>query len=352
MMRIFIVAGMLCMMGIASFGQVFSVNFNEDSSVKDPVSPIVKERIEAYALEISKIVIDEKILMNQEISSVNGELTAGTISETEADTKKTEISTKYSEKINERIDLLEFDLDEITKKQVEYTILSTDVEKLSQQKSYESLEEKYKAKHEVTGYLSYGMMHFEDGDNEMLNQHLGYSSGIDAGILYHKQLSRTSPWEFISGAYFSWRTIRFDDDYYIDRGDEGNVSLQQYGQNLEKSKLRSTYIVVPIGIKYNISKLKKITDEISFRDIDNGMGIGINMYGGFRISQNNIVKGEDISSREKDTNYYLNNFVYGAQFTLSFDNINFFIRQDLSSYFEDNTFDDRKMMQFGINIGF
>lgn len=352
MMRIFIVVGMLCMMSIASFGQVFSINFNEGSSVKDPVSPVVKEKIEFYALEISKIVIDEKILMNAEISSINGEITAGTISDSEGDSKKAEISSKYSEKINERIDLLEFDLDEITKKQVEYTILNTDVDKLTKEKNFKDLETKYKAKNEVVGFLSYGMMHFEDGDNESLNRHLGYGSGIDFGFLYHKQLNRTSPFTFITGAYFSWRTMRFDDDYMINRSEDGNVSLIQYDKNLEKSKLRSTYIMVPVGIKYSFSSLKKINDEISYRDVNKGIGIGVNVYGGFRINQNNIVKGQEISMREKGTNYNLNNFVYGAQATLSIDNINFFVRQDLSSYFKDNTFDDRKMLQFGINFGF
>lgn len=351
-MRIFIVAGMLCMMGIASYGQKISFDFNEDSSVKDPVSPIVKERIEAYALEISKIVIDEKILMNQEISSINGELSSGTISDNEADTRKAEISTKYSEKINERIDLLEFDLDEITKKQVEYTILNTDVDKLTQEKIHQSMEDKYKPKNEIVGFLSYGVMHFEDGNDESLNNHLGFGSGIDFGFLYHKQFNRTSPFTFITGAYFSWRTMRFDDDYMINRAEDGNVSLVQYDKNLEKSKLRSTYVMVPVGIKYSFASLKKVNDEISYRNVDKGIGIGVNVYGGFRINQNNIVKGEDISFREKGTNYNLNNFVYGAQATLSIDNINFFVRQDLSSYFKDNTFDDRKMLQFGINFGF
>lgn len=352
MMRIFIVVGMLCMMSIASFGQKISFDFNESNTTKDPVSPIVKEKIESYALEVSKIVIDEKILMNEEISTVNADITAGTISGAEGDNKKAEISQKYSEKINERIELLQFDLDEITKKQVEYTILSTDVEKLTKEKLYQTLENKHKPKNEIVGFLSYGVMHFADGDDESLNRHLGYGSGIDFGLLYHKQFNRTSPFTFITGAYFSWRTMRFDDDYMINRTDDGTVSLVQYDKNLEKSKLRSTYIMVPVGIKYSITPLKKVNDEISYRNVDKGIGIGVNVYGGFRINQNNIVKGEDISMREKGTNYNLSNFVYGAQATLSIDNVNFFVRQDLSSYFEDKTFDDRKMLQFGINFGF
>lgn len=342
---------LLCFISMESLAQKIKVDFNETNDY-EPISALVKDKIEDYAFKIRKIVIDEKILMNEEISNLDEQVKNNLISESDAEGLKKEISQKYSGKINERIEALDFDLDEIIKKQVEYTILNTDVEKLAKEKYHHSLEEKYKSKHEVTGYLSYGVMHFADGDNEMLNKHLGYSSGIDAGFIYHKQFNRTSPWEFISGVYFSWRTLRFDDDYMINRSGEGEVNLIRYNKNLEKSKLRSTYLMIPVGIKFNISPLQKVNEEFSYRNIDKGFGIGANLYGGFRISKNNIVKGEDISHREKDTNYNLSPFVYGAQVTLSIDNVNFFVRQDLSPYFEENTFDDRKMLQFGINFGF
>jgi len=351
-MKKFIVLGMSCLMGMTSFAQKVNFDFNKSETESDLISPVVKEKIEEYALEVRRIVIEEKILMNAEISKVDSVLTAKTINSSEAGRQKEEISQKYSDKIDERIHGLNFDLDEITKKQVQYTILSTDVEKLSKENELNTLQDKHKPKNEMTGYLSYGMMYFADDDNELLNKHLGYSSGIDAGFLYHKQFSRTSPWEFVTGVYFSWKTMRFDDDYMISRDDEGDVNLIQHDKNLTKSKLRATYIVVPVGLKFHISPLKKIGNEFSYRNIDRGLAIGANVYGGFRISKNNIVKGEDIGFREKDTNYNLNNIVYGAQFTLSLNNVNFFVRQDLSSYFKEGIFDDRKMLQFGINFGF
>ena len=353
-MKKFIVSGVLCLLAAASFGQVVSIDFNNASNDEesDLISPVVKEKIEEYALEVREIVIEEKVGMNAEIAKVDSIFATKAIDISEAEAQKEEISQRYSDKIDGRIQDLHFDLDEITKKQVQFTILSTDVEKLTEEIELNSLEKKHKAVNQVTGYLSYGMMYFADGDSELLNKHLGYSSGIDLGFIYHKQFNRTSPWEFVTGAYFSWKTMRFDDDYRIDRNEEGDVNLIQYDKNLSKSKLRATYLVVPVGLKFHVAPLKKVGDDFSYRQIDSGLAFGLNVYGGFRISQNNIVKGEDISFREKDTNYNLNNVVYGAQFTLSINEVNFFVRQDLSSYFKDNTFDDRKMLQFGINFGF
>src|SRR5690606_25685182 len=120
----------------------------------------------------------------------------------------------------------------------------------------------------------------------------------------------------------------------------------------DKSKLRSTYVMVPVGLKYSFNSLKT-RNEQTYRNPDGGFSIGAHVYGGFRISTNNIVDGGDeMEYRDKKSNYQLNNFAYGAQLTLSVMSWNFYVRQELSSFFKEGTFDDRKMLQFGINLGF
>lgn len=245
---------------------------------------------------------------------------------------------------------MNFNLDEITKQQVQYTILNTDLEELK--KEQEPKKKKYAAINQVTGFLSYGMIALADDDNQKLNDHLGYSSGIDFGLVYHRQLSRTSPLTFQSGLYLSWRTLRFEDDYFMYRNENGEVDLVQYDKNLDKSKLRATYLMVPIGLKYHFSKLNTDEDGETYRKINSGFGIGLNLYGGVKISQNNIVKGEDINWRHRKTDLNLNQFAYGAQLNVEINSWNLFVRQELSPYFKKGSFDDRKMLQFGINFGF
>src|SRR5690606_12174195 len=121
---------LLCFISMESLAQKIKVDFNETNDY-EPISALVKDKIEDYAFEIRKIVIDEKILMNEEISNLDEQVKNNLISESDAEGRKKEISQKYSGKINERIEALDFDLDEIIKKQVEYTILNTDVEKLA-----------------------------------------------------------------------------------------------------------------------------------------------------------------------------------------------------------------------------
>lgn len=346
-----IVLGLLCLVGMTLQAQKIKLDFNDKSTPGERVSPIYKEKTEQYAIEIREIVIQEKLAMETEVSKVETDLANGVISDSLAGNLKADIALRFSERINSGIENLKFDLDEAVKQQVQFSIMNTDVEQLKKDQEDKKEEWNYKPKNEMTGYLAYGMIVLPDDENQKLNDHLAYSSGIDFGFLYHRQPTKTSPFVFITGAYLSWRTVRFDDNYFLTRDGNGVVDLTQYPQNLDKSKLRSTYIMIPLGVKYSIFNLTTKNEE-TYRNPNNGIGITANVYGGFRVSTNHIVEGVDVDYRDKKTNYELNNFAYGAQLTLSIQNWNFFVRQELSPFFNDGNFDDRKMLQFGLNVGF
>lgn len=350
MMKKYLVLGFLCLISIPSLGQKIKIDFNNEKETDERVSPIVKEKVEQYALEVREIVITEKLAMEAEVAKVNEDLNQELISEEEANNLKADIALRFSERINSSIENLKFNLDEITKQQVQYSIMSTDLEQLKIEQKAKS--KAYNPVNQVTGYLAFGMISLPNDDNKKLNDHLGISSGIDAGLIYNRQFSKTSPFTFKTGMYLSWRTLRFEDDYYLSRDSEGVVDLSLYDKNLSKSKLRSTYLMVPLGIGYNTSKLKYDEEGNAFRNVGKGFGLSANVYGGFRISNNNIVKGENINWRHRKSSLNLNDFAYGAQLTLEFKSLNFFVRQELSPFFKDKTFDDRKMLQFGISLGF
>lgn len=346
-----IILGFLCLMAANSFAQKLKLDFNETSKKDEQVSPIVRDKIEEYAIEIRQIVIDHKLAMQKEIAKVDEDLQNGIITQSEADNLKTEIAYRFSDKINSDIQNLKFNVDELTKQQVQFTIMNTDLNELKKEQEAKTQQKRsYKPINEMVGYFSFGMISLPDGSNQQLNQHLGYSSGIDLGLLYQRQFTKTSPFVMITGAYLSWRTVRFDDNRMINRDLDGNIELIQHPHHLDKSKLRSTYIMVPLGVKYSTSPLRTRNDE-AYRNPNRGIAISANVYGGFLISNNNIVKGGEINQRDKKSNYRLNNVAYGAQLTLSIRSLNFFVRQEFSPFFK-NTFDERKMTQFGLNLGF
>lgn len=351
MIKRFIVLGLLCLFVSNATAQKIKIDFNDDNNTDERVSPMVRGKVDEYAIQVREIVIRKKIEMEEEIKEIDRELNVGEITEEEANNQKAAIAIKFSDKINDEISDLDFNLDEITKQQVSFSIMNTDLDKLKEEKNQKK-NYTYKKTNSANIYLSYGMIHIPDGDNQKLNNHLGYSSGIDFGLIYHRQLSRTSPFEFITGMYLSYRTMRFEDDYFIYRNSDGIVDLIKNDGNLEKSKLRTAYLMIPVGFTYYASKLKIDAEGEAYRKLGRPFSVGANLYGGLKIGQNNIVKGEGINWRHRKTSLDNTDFAYGIQLNIGIYDWNFFVRQELSPYFKKNTFDDRKMLQFGINFGF
>ena len=344
MIKKLIVMGMLCSIS-ASLQAQKALNINLSSKKDTEVSPIVKEKVEEYATKINTIIQEEKKLMEDELVV----LQARNLDKADFDREKAQIADRYSEKMDKRIDELGFDLDDVIQKQVRYSLLNTDV--TSKEELKEKLLKKFRPSRSFTGYFSYGIMTLTNSspDND-LDKNIGYANNLEFGLKLNYQLSRTSPWAVISGLGFSWRTVRTDNNIYFTKSADQGVALTQANENLDKSKLRTGYIIVPLGIQYNFSKLKNAGMDIQYRSYYKGFKVGANVYGGVKMSTNNIVKGNDGETRDRG-NYQVNPFVYGAQLTFSYNNVSVFVKKDFSNFLNDSYFKNDKALIFGLSIG-
>ncbi|AZA55858.1 porin family protein [Chryseobacterium shandongense] len=345
MIKKFIMVGCVCLFSTSFYAQK-TLKINLNSKKETEVSPIVKEKVEEYAAKINTIIQEEKKLMEADLLVLQSK----NLDKTTFDKEKAQIADHYSEKIDQRIEELGFDLDNVIEKQVRYSLLNTDVTSNEELKA--KLLKKFRPARSFTGYFSYGIMALTNDlpDNE-LDKNLGYSSNLEFGLKLHYQFSRTSPWALTSGLGFSWRTLRTDNNMVFAKGADNGVYLENYSGSLDKNKLRTGYIVVPLGIQYNFSKVKDAGMDIKYRNCYEGFKVGANIYGGVQMSTNNIIKGNEAELRQRG-NYQVNPFVYGAQFTVSYDNISLFVKKDFSNYFKDSYFKNDKALVFGVSIGF
>jgi hypothetical protein len=346
MIKKLIVAGLLCLSATSSlYAQKFTFDLNDKNSEK--ISPIVRDRISEFTMVIRQIVQEEKSAMEKKIAEVQTDLINKKITLEEATAKKEAIASVYSGTINERIQEVNFNLDDIIKQQVAFSIMNgedpTDI------KTDKYVKKQHRLTNQISGYGSFGYMAFTDKKDDVLSKHDKFSSNLTVGLMYERQLSITSPLNFLAGIAFSWRTYRLDDDMMFSRDEFGNVGVVQSDKSLNKSKLRSAYFMVPVGLRYNFSKINKVSDEFSYRPQSKHY-VALTAYGGTLLSSNNIVKGDGVRSKER-ANYNVNNFIYGAELTVGLGIVDVFVRKDFSPYFEKNTFDNRKMIQFGITIG-
>lgn len=346
MIKRIIVAGMLCLFATPTFAQSIGIDFNKMGD-QDKVSPKVREKMDEFQLQIRGIVNEEKAKLDESIQKLDKDVAEGKITKVEAEETKVQLAEASSEIINDRIQKVNFDLDDLIKKQVAFAILNgNDADAVP---TLEDLKKKHRATHNLTGYIGYGFMGFSDKTDDNLDDRLGFANNFELGLTYTKQFNAASPWSLKSGMIFSWRTTRLDDDYKFVRDTNGNTTLAHSETSLDKSKLRGSYLIVPLGLKYTFGNKVTVDDFTYYKEKD--LAITANVYGGVKLSNNNIVKGDDISQRDKK-DYNLNPFVYGAQLTFKINSVNIYARKEFSNYFDKNTFDDRKMFQFGINFGF
>lgn len=114
--------------------------------------------------------------------------------------------------------------------------------------------------------------------------------------------------------------------------------------------MRTGYLMVPIGLQYNFSKLKNAGMDIQYRPYGRGFRIAANAYGGVKISTNNIVRGDFEDFRDR-SNYQVNPFVYGAQLTFSYNSYSLFVKKDFSNYFKGSYFPNDKALVIGLALG-
>lgn len=343
MIKKFILIGFVCLFSASAYAQK-TPTFNLPSKEESDVSPMVKEKVEEYATKINTIIQEEKKLMEAELL----DLQSKGLEKTEFNTQKAIIADRFSEKIDQRIEDLGFDLDMVIQKQVRYSLLNSDVTSKEELKA--KLLKKFRATKNVSGYISYGAMALTNNlSDNALDKNLGYANNFEFGLKFNYQFGRTSPWGLISGVGFSWRTVRLDHNMIFAKDTNGNVHVESGGGNVDKSKLRTGYIIVPLGLQYNFSKLKSAGMDIQYRDYNKGFKVGANVYGGVRMSSNNIIKADGVNSRNRE-DYQVNPFVYGGQITLSYNDYSIFVKKDFSNFFKDDTFKNDKALIIGVAL--
>lgn len=343
MIKKFIMMGFVCLLSVSVYAQkkpVLNLQPKEDNEV----SPIVKEKVDDYARKIDAIIREEKKMMEAELL----ELQAKNQDKADFDKQKALVAEKYSEKIDQRIEALGFDMDAMIQKQVRFSLLNSDI--TSNEELKQKLLKKFRPTKDLSPYISYGIMNLtNDKPDNALDNNLRYAGNFEFGFKFNYQFGRTSPWGLISGIGFSWRTLSIDNNMFVAKGTDSNVYLANYDKGLSKSKLRTGYIIVPLGLQYNFSRLKNAGMDVQYLDYSEGFRIGANIYGGVKMSTNNIIKGDGIGYRDR-SDYQVSPFIYGGQFTVSYNDFSIFVKKDFGNFFRNGNFENDKALVFGVAL--
>ncbi|WP_205500763.1 outer membrane beta-barrel protein [Rufibacter psychrotolerans] len=152
-----------------------------------------------------------------------------------------------------------------------------------------------------------------------------------------------SPLRLISGFNFDFHNYMFDDNIMIVRNEATTDFVKADPINLEKSKLATSSINIPLEIGLDFKNSK---GESNFQ-------IGGGGFVGYMFSSHSKVKysqnGDNFKRKIKD-DYNLNDLLYGVSGFISIRDFEFFGKYNLNEVFEDNKGPKANTLTFGVRI--
>ncbi|WP_179335703.1 hypothetical protein [Winogradskyella costae] len=151
-------------------------------------------------------------------------------------------------------------------------------------------------------------------------------------------------WRLKYGFSFQWNKFEMKDNNYLVNTD-GEISLQEFPSDLNKSKFRTTNLVFPMHIEFGPSK--KIEKDDYFRySTHKKLKVGLGGYAGLNIGSMQKLKYKDDGDRIKNKQrggYEVNEFVYGLSGYVALGEIALYVKYDLNPIFKNQVVDQNNI---------
>ncbi len=342
----------------------------------------LQNSINDYTQRIDSIVTAEKAKMNSEMDMVDARFENGTIDAGEKIKQKKEIAGRYEKIINEKVDAEKNKLDEITRTAAVNSVFRKPSDTLKDEnnvrvfsnnravvvlkKSNDGNPESYLRSSDLV--VSYGFLNltqdkgsfnpFEDR-SEM---RIGNSHSFEIQARHERQIgSYTSPFFVRYGLAYRSDTYMPKKSKVFAEG-EDMLYLENFADGrLKRSKFRNIYLTFPVEVQWTLNP--EYTEYNGKRYLDGRKKqwrIGAGAYVG--INTRSIVKVKYHNEEDKFRKYKnvvdegVNPLLFGVKFGVSYGNLNFFLKKDLTPVFNDKAVLPAKNgIQIGIdiaNIGF
>lgn len=311
----------------------------------------------------------EKEFLKNEVVSINKKLDNGDITIEEAEHLKKEAATKRALNIENRIAIVDNRI-ALLERNVGY-----DLSKGDNKEKGPTILRIGSGEDKDNGFIFIGNPENDKPKNIKYDRRTTsdfvLALGLNNAIIEDENLDN-SPYKFGGSRFFeigwAWKTrvfkesnfMRFkygysfqinglkptDNQYFVQQGDV--TTLEEFPENLKKSKLSITNLVFPMHFEFGPSK--KTEKDTYFRySTKNQFKIGLGGYGGFNIGTRQKLKYELDGDRKKDKekqSFNTSNLVYGLSGYLAFDDVALYVKYDLSPIFKDQT-----IKQNNISIG-
>jgi len=313
-----------------------------------------KERVEQLNKQKAEIAKQEKEALKSEVSYINERLDDGEIDSDEAAKLKEAAAKKRALNIEDRIAivdnkiaLLERNEGVVLQNDNELTIrdeedgISISIGDGEPWTMFKSRNRPLKYDRRTTSDFVFAVgLNNAIIDGESLEDSpykIGGSRFAELGWSWRTRVFKNSNFlRFNYGFSFQFNGLKPKDNQYF-LADNGQVTLEEFEYDLNKSKLRMDNLVFPVHFEFGPSKLRKTEKRIRY-SLRNQFRIGLGGYGGFNLGTRQKLKYKRNGERVKDKlkrGYNTPNFVYGLSGYLGFDGVLLYAKYDLNPIFKD-----------------
>lgn len=302
-----------------------------------------QQKIENLKLTKEKIANEERELLKNEVKAINNRLESQEITEDEAVSLKKEAAQKHALNIDNRLAIIDNQIALLERGE------TTDIQYYSYEYRLDSIFDDFKfsklfhrdRNHEKSrnnGYLllAFGFNNAIEEGNSLGSSNFKFfgSRFFEIGFGNKYRVFKNSNFLKINYAFsFQINNLKpKDDQLFVENGN--TTGLQKFDSDLDKSKFRYTYLVMPVHLEFKPFNTSFNPDKNYFDRVK----IGLGGFAGFNIGNMQKLKydlnGNKIKDKQK-TDFNTNDFVYGLSGYLTAGDSMLYVKYDLSSLFKN-----------------
>lgn len=321
-------------------GLMLQVTNAQNDSISLAKKDSVNTSMEFFQKERDKIIAREKESLKQTLEGINYRLEKEMITPEQAKQQRENAAKKHALNIENRITILENELELADRNKEHINSLSLfDEGKVVHINMSRDKKVPYDRRTTSDIVLAFGLNNAISDENSIDDSDfkIGGSRFFEIGWAWKTRvLNNSNAFRLKYGVSFQFNGLKpTDNRYFVDK-DELTV-LEEFPLDLDKSKFRMDNLVFPVHFEFGPSK--RTETEKYFRYSTHGMfKIGLGGYAGFNIGERQKLKYDEGNDKVKEklkADYNTNDFIYGLSGYLSLGGTALYVKYDLNPIFKD-----------------
>jgi hypothetical protein len=351
--------------------------------------------VSTISVNIENITKEEKAALKKELEAVNDELLNGVISKEEAELKKQKFAETRAKNIEDRVAVEQQKLEDLVQQKVDGKIKAAEATHQSFGFYFPAMKVKnkndsiyfegrnYKIEYEIKDSVFIDLKGMKKSIQKNKNRSEKRTTSqfvlaFGANNLVTNKAVANSDFYYWQSHFFEWgfthNTRIFKNDnllhlkygfsvmynnicptdnrYFVPAGN-GQTNLEVFPYELEDSRFKNVYLVVPLHLEFDFSGNKSRNGTTGF-STHKGVRFGIGGYGGFRIKSKQKmyynIDDDKIKIKTKG-DFNANDFIYGVSTYLGYKETSLYLKYDLNPLFENNVIDQNNI-SLGVRFDF